>query len=236
MSNSSECGQDQLAINTASTANDTKVICDEIVWKSNLDRKSHVPFFEQRDWDSVIAYWGSLLVNPLPPSISSPSEYTLTDLRTIHEIGKEEFSCSDPRYKRKTFAMRIGYNGCQYNGFQKQKGAIGVYTVEDDIQLALERSTVAAGRTDKDVSAVSQVISFSTYEDIDEDFLMEKFNSSSGARAGRLVAYDCARVPKRFHSLFSATWRRYIFYFPLNYGNYHGVDVDVEFVRLCLSK
>jgi hypothetical protein len=37
-------------------------------------------------------------------------------------VGIDEFSSNDPRYKRKTFAIRIGYNGSKYNGYQRQKG------------------------------------------------------------------------------------------------------------------
>ena len=48
--------------------------------------------------------------------------YGLTDLQAIHAIGLEEFNSSDPRFKRLTFALRIGYDGSKYNGYQRQKG------------------------------------------------------------------------------------------------------------------
>ena len=117
-----------------------------------------------------------------------------------------------------------------------QKGVEGVRTVEGDVMLALGgRTSVAAGRTDRDVSAVSQIISFSTYDLITASDIMEKMRASEPVLAGRLAVYDAVRVPKRFQALFSATWRRYIYLFPLNTGTYlHDVDVDVAFVDQCL--
>lgn len=35
---------------------------------------------------------------------------------------------------------------------------------------------------------------------------------------GRLSVWEVVRAPKRFHALFSASWRRYIYLFPLENG------------------
>jgi tRNA U38,U39,U40 pseudouridine synthase TruA len=45
------------------------------------------------------------------------------------------------------------------------------------------------------------------------------------------------RAPRRFHALFSATWRRYVYIFPLNKGDYeYDVDVDIPFIQKCFKK
>jgi tRNA U38,U39,U40 pseudouridine synthase TruA len=117
-----------------------------------------------------------------------------------------------------------------------QKGIHGVLTVEDDIEASLGRKVVAAGRTDKDVSAVSQVISFATFDDVNATDILNKLRDCEAVKSGRLAIFDCRRVPKRFHALFSATWRRYLYVFPLNSGPFQGVDVDCAFVDRCLKK
>ena len=37
---------------------------------------------------------------------------------------------------------------------------------------------------------------------------------------GSLAVWEVVRAPKRFHALFSATWRRYLYLFPLKNGEY----------------
>ena len=60
----------------------------------------------------------------------------------------------------------------------------------------------------------------STYEDVTPQSLMSQLLKTEPCKLGCLNVYECFRVPKRFHALFSATWRRYLFLFPLNQGNY----------------
>ena len=149
------------------------------------DRSSHDNFFASRNWDRVAQFWSSLMLRATLPDFVTglpTSGYGLTQLQSIYALGAEEFSSNDPRYKRQTFAIRIGYDGSKYHGYQMQKGlsilamhrteislmtrrddliiagVLNVHTVESDVVAALGgRSCVAAGRTDKDVSAVSQV-------------------------------------------------------------------------------
>lgn len=54
--------------------------------------------------------------------------------------------------------------------------------------------------------------------------------------SGRLAVYDCVRVPKKFHARSSATWRRYLYLFPLNTGEFSGFDIDIEFVNNALKR
>jgi len=67
--------------------------------------------------------------------------------------------------------------------------------------------------------------------------IIELINNSEAGKCGHLRAYDCKRVPKKFHSLFSATWRRYLYLFPLK-GNADANtwDVDPERVNVMFSR
>lgn len=76
---------------------------------------------------------------------------------------------------------------------------------------------MAAGRTDKGVSALSQIISFYIHkEDISPEEILQKMRSHPSVQEGRLAIFDCQTIPRKFHALFSATWRRYMYLYPLN--------------------
>jgi len=235
------------------------------------DRNSHQAFFDDRDWEGAIMFWRQLIVspnsdtNPLPAFVvggtgagtcagsdatSGDAEYGLTDLSKLNEAGQRgEFRSSDVRYsKKKSFALRIGYDGTAYQGYQRQKDLPeGARTVEDDIKLSLGLFTYGAGRTDRGVSAISQVICCTSDENMTEEKLLERMRGSAPVQAGTLSVYDCQRVPKKFNSRSSATWRRYLYLFPLlprrhveghpqatqSNGLY---DVDVDFVSKMLGR
>lgn len=203
----------------------------------SLDRSSHLAFFTDRNWKSVSNFWKDVVsLEEMPSFIQGYDEFQISDLSALNSIGQFEFQSGDPRFKRQTFAVRIGYDGSQYSGYQMQKGIHGILTVEDDIEASLGRKVVAAGRTDKEVSAVSQIISFATFDDVSATDILNKLRDCEAVKSGRLAIFDCRRVPKRFHALFSATWRRYLYVFPLNSGPFQGVDVDCAFVDRCLKK
>jgi hypothetical protein len=207
---------------------------------SNAIRGSHKEFFERgRDWSTVSKFWRSLLTRteiPVCISGNNPS-YTLTDLRILNDAGQVEFVSKEPQYKRQTFALRIGYDGSKYAGYQMQRGHdLSLPTVEDDLRLALGgRTCVAAGRTDKGVSAISQIVSFATFDSVTEETVLSAFNANVPAeRKQFLVASQCCRVPRKFQALFSATWRRYLYLFPLGVEGISSFDVD--FVKSALQR
>ena len=205
-----------------------------------MDRGSHSSFFECRSWEFIVQFWRAMVKcdSNLPSFIAGDQEFGLTDLQSLHKAGTVEFNSLDPKCKRKTFALRIGYDGSQYSGFQMQKGA-NVKTVEDDLRDILGRSTAASGRTDKEVSAVSQIISFTTFDnEISSESVLASARAAPSVVLGRLNVWECWRVPRRFHPLFTAKWRRYIYLFPLNCGEFgeERVDVDVLFVNEALSR
>lgn len=90
----------------------------------NSERSRHSPF-DERDWDRVAKFWTDMMLRSSLPNFVSgdlSGGYGLTDLKSIHAIGIEEYTSKDPRFKRQTFAVRIGYDGSKYNGYQMQKG------------------------------------------------------------------------------------------------------------------
>lgn len=191
-------------------------------------------FLLNRDWEKVKLVWAQCLKDP-----SSIAEvirgYEAYGFSTLDEISYEgsEYCQSD---RRKTFAMQIGYLGWNYNGFQLQKGVANVYTVQDDLLQILQRPVVAAGRTDKNVSALSQIISFHTFDEVAVEDIVAVFNESLPQKEGRLKLLHCTRVPRKFHALFSASWRRYIYLLPLNEGDFNSFDIDLSFISAALIK
>ena len=198
-------------------------------------RSTHRSYFDNRDWKSIIDLLYTLCTNE-STELSDNLVYSgITNLHAIHDIGKLEYISGDPRYRRQTFAMRISYIGSMYSGYQKQSNRV---SVEGDIYDGLgQRTCVAAGRTDKDVSALSQIISFATREDVTADELINTLKRSDACMTNRLKVHECYRVPRRFHALFSAKTRRYLYFFPLNIGPYEqGVDLDVALVDNLLKR
>lgn len=215
-------------------------------WKSCLDRGSHESFVLERDWNDVHEFWSSCISDPstIPDWLRGEEgkEYRFTQIDAIHNVAIEtgEFNCSISKFSAKhTFALRIGYLGTRYNGYQRQKAGLeGIQTVEDDIVNCLKYTSVAAGRTDKDVSALSQVVTFSTHDAITPEDIAERFRAAEPCCSGRMCLFEVLRVPRRMHSNFMATWRRYTYLFPIKSipheaGESH--DVDVGFVKAALQ-
>ena len=113
------------------------------------DKFSHASFFRDRNWKVPELFWNSLIKNKgLPNWVLGDSTYGVADLQAVHDCAQVELS--NPRNQRKTFAVRIGYAGTAYQGYQSQgRTSTSVRTVEDDVREALGRSIVGAGRTDK---------------------------------------------------------------------------------------
>ena len=153
-------------------------------------RSSHHDFFVQRDWSSVETFWRHAVTSgALPPALNMNPDYAQSDcgLRQIQEIGMlGEFKSRDSRYlSRRTYALRIGYLGTAFHvlpatfsthlirrlqstqGYQRQRDRDGssVRTVEGEVRRVLDRAVVCAGRTDGDVSALSQVEAMGLFSD-----------------------------------------------------------------------
>lgn len=71
------------------------------------------------------------------------------------------------------------------------------------------------------MSAISQVLSFHTFDQsITEKSIVEKFKASRVHAEGNIRLLKCWRMPREFNALYCATWRRYIYMFPLNIKSY----------------
>ena len=119
------------------------------------------------------------------------------------------------------FAIKIAYIGKEYQGFQRQTESIK--TVEGTILDALteleiinnasESKYSAAGRTDKVVNAISQVIAFDSLRD---KIYLEEINNIFPRD---IYAWAIAEVKENFHPRRDAllrTYRLYHYYFNEN--------------------
>jgi hypothetical protein len=298
-----------------------KLAVDTVQWRlpSPLPRHSHVEFFESRNWAGVKRFWSTILTqgqedvessstHPIPSFVAGEGDYRLTDLQALHDVSAgDEFQCDDVKFaNRYTYALSLGYDGSQYYGYQQQRGSEAhIRTVEDDLDFLLRRKVLVAGRTDKDVSAVAQIVSFHAHDAVDRsrdildmverrikafddclaagldytsgdddasapaqteavpELILSKkqrkvqekkakqkskeamfpFSLPSSKLSGKLRIWDCKRVSRKFHPIFVATWRRYLYLFPANVISTTNVDdnesrcldVDVEFVNSCFS-
>jgi len=119
-------------------------------------------------------------------------------------------------------ALKLAYLGDGYYGFQRQPGLV---TIDSEVRKALYRIGVEggdfcyAGRTDRGVSALGQVIDFF----IDEE---KAFLTTPRCINGRLPrdiwAWAWAEAPVGYSARWSALWREY------RYFSWHqGLDVDM---------
>ncbi|CAA0821488.1 Pseudouridine synthase family protein [Striga hermonthica] len=137
------------------------------------------------------------------------------------------------RWARVTFRIVLSYHGNSFDGWQKQPGlntvqglierSLGKFIDEKKAQLLKEKKlpldacAVVAGRTDKGVTALNQVCSFYTWRtDIKALDIEEAVNH---AAPGKIRAVSVSQVSREFHPNFSATWRRYLYIFPISDEN-----------------
>jgi len=108
-----------------------------------------------------------------------------------------------------TYKLLIAYDGSGFHGYARQPN---VRTVQGELEAALFRligevETSVAGRTDKGVHAVGQVVSFSTGEILDTRTL----RSLNRQLAPEISVLALGYAPEGFSARFSATERAYIY-------------------------
>jgi tRNA pseudouridine38-40 synthase len=114
-----------------------------------------------------------------------------------------------PITARRTFRLVLAYDGTDFRGWQVQPG---LRTVQGELERALgivlgeTVRVAAAGRTDRGVHALGQVVSFNTAHGIETGALRRALNSIVGSdmRVDRVDA-----VPGGFHARHSALSRTY---------------------------
>lgn len=113
-------------------------------------------------------------------------------------------------------ALGLSYNGQRYYGWQRQTGML---TIQSELESALSKMSdetivaVPAGRTDKGVHALNQVVHFETGKERSEAIWLKGLNAHLplAIRVGWVQ-----KVAPDFHARFSATERHYR-YFILNH-------------------
>lgn len=132
---------------------------------ANIASSSEGSSFQYQDWSSVVTFWREVIKNPhkLPIFIKGDGKYGTTDLQPIFQAGNRfEFQSVDMRYtKISTYALSFGYDGTKFFGYQSQRNS-SARAVQDVLIEAIGHKCIAAGRTDKDVSAIGQIVSFSS--------------------------------------------------------------------------
>ncbi|WP_456487968.1 tRNA pseudouridine(38-40) synthase TruA [Candidatus Alkanophaga liquidiphilum] len=121
-------------------------------------------------------------------------------------------------------ALKLAYIGTKYHGSQTQPG---VPTIEDELFRALKRLNLfedrraarysAAGRTDRGVHALSQVVAFDLRRELSEAELKMLPRMITSMLPDDIWVLAAAEVPNDFNARRDATLRRYK-YFLLNEG------------------
>ena len=121
-------------------------------------------------------------------------------------------------------AFKLGYLGGGYHGFQLQPDVLTVQSVVRDALRSLainDGSFCYAGRTDRGVSALGQVIDF--YVDPRKASLAVPRVVNSRLPPD-VWAWAWATVPENFSARHAALWREYRYFLP-------GGDLDLDLMR-----
>jgi tRNA pseudouridine38-40 synthase len=113
--------------------------------------------------------------------------------------------------ERRRYALRLLYDGRCFRGFQRQPGLPSVQaSLEEALQAAIgaRPALQVAGRTDAGVSALAQVVSFSSRGTFDPAELRRRVNA---ALPEGLLCTGAAQVSASFHARASASGRRYVY-------------------------
>jgi len=132
---------------------------------SSLSSSSSSSSSGNRDWSKIVAFWQQVIKNPrsMPAFVQGNEKYGMTNLQPVFQAGNRfEFQSVDVRYTRiSTYALSINYDGTKFFGYQSQRNS-SARAVEDILYEAIGHRVIAAGRTDRNVSAIGQVVSFSS--------------------------------------------------------------------------
>lgn len=128
------------------------------------------------------------------------------------------------------YAIKLEYIGKNYCGSQKQPGR---NTVQDKLEEALctliksKIKTIFAGRTDKGVNSIGQIVHFDT----DKMIVASRFiNSMNGILPNDISISEVKQVPENFHAQRWAK-RRYYKYVFINRKHRSVFDNDLMLVR-----
>lgn len=109
----------------------------------------------------------------------------------------------------RTLKLVVAYDGSAYHGFQKQKNAVTVQNLLEEVlsKLCGEEVTIAgSGRTDAGVHAWGQVVSLETNGTIP---CANIIRASKKMLPADIVIISAEEVEAGFHARYSAKWKRY---------------------------
>lgn len=109
----------------------------------------------------------------------------------------------------RTLKLVVAYDGNAYHGFQKQKNAVTVQNILEEVLSKLCGETVVlvgSGRTDAGVHAWGQVVSLETKGSIPCANLIR---ASKKMLPPDIVIISAEEVEAGFHARYSAKWKRY---------------------------
>ncbi|MGC3998474.1 MAG: tRNA pseudouridine(38-40) synthase TruA [Anaeromyxobacter sp.] len=112
--------------------------------------------------------------------------------------------------ERRTYALRLLYDGARFRGFQRQPGLPTVQeAVEDALaKVGIRAPLAVAARTDAGVHALAQVVSFSARAALDPEALRQRVNADLPEG---LMALEVWAAPACFHARNSARSRTYVY-------------------------
>ncbi|CCD23255.1 pseudouridine synthase DEG1 NDAI_0B02200 [Naumovozyma dairenensis CBS 421] len=173
--------------------------------------------------------------------LSIPHKKRKVDISTVTKKKKKEFDFS--KHNSRFIALKFAYLGWNYNGLAMQKEATPLPTVEGKIIEAMytsklvpsmvpqEYSFSRCGRTDKGVSAMSQVISLKVRSNLTDEEQKRPENDPREIRYVHIlnqllpddirVSAVCLRPPEGFDARFSCDSRHYKYLFEAD-----GLDIS----------
>ncbi|MFN4306461.1 tRNA pseudouridine(38-40) synthase TruA [Sulfurihydrogenibium azorense] len=139
--------------------------------------------------------------------------------------------------KRYNYKLTISYIGTRYSGWQRQKNAVGIQQIIEDLleKLFKEKITlIGSGRTDAGVHALNQVANFKTYSYKDPSTIYSYLN----AKLPRDISVKkVEEVDLNFNARFSAKGKTYLYRIytkpdPFLYGRGWFFDKDLDIVKM----
>lgn len=148
-------------------------------------------------------------------------------------------------FRKRNIALKISYDGTNYNGFQRQNPpSIGIQNILEERLAKIfgeEISMIGSGRTDAGVHAIGQVVNFFT----DGRIEIEKIPyAASGILPPDIVVSEAWEAEKDFSALHSAKSKIYIYKiqrgkilnpFLKNFSWHIKFSLDVELMQAALK-
>ena len=111
----------------------------------------------------------------------------------------------------RTIRLVVAYDGSGYHGFQKQKNALTIQQLLEEVLARLcgeAVTTAGSGRTDAGVHALAQTVTFTTNGSIPCANIVR---AAKKMLPPDIVITSATEMPEGFHARYSAKWKRYMY-------------------------